>query len=75
MREYHATSALGDLVFMLSGNDPEVNGIALLGIDRGSGSIVTRIPASKRPRFVADVMHGHVFMMSDDAIQCYACSR
>lgn len=74
-REYHATSAMADFVFMLAGNDPDVHGIALLGIDRNTGEILTKIPAGKDLRFVVNLMRSRAFIVEDDELRCYVCAR
>jgi hypothetical protein len=74
-RQYHATSVMADFVFMLADNDPDVGGVALLGIDRDTGEVLAKIPTGKNFRFVVNLMRSRAFILEDDELKCYRCAR
>ncbi len=70
--EYHATSRLDSLIFVLAElGEADVKGPALVAIDRRTGDAVRRIPVSKEPRYAVDPMRGRIFVVEKKTIRCY----
>ena len=73
MREYHATSALDSLVFMLADlDDADIKGSALVAINKRTGQTLRRISVPKRPNYSIDDLHGWVFVIDGKSVSGHA---
>jgi outer membrane protein assembly factor BamB len=73
LRDYHASSRLDTLAFMLSDHHGDgIDGPALVAISLRGGHVVRRIPVSKKPRYLVDAAHARMFVIEGRKIRGHA---